>query len=353
MIRHAMSTLATLLLCSVAPHAPAQSCGPDRILLKNDSLPDVPSGQFAVGIVPGLCINEAAMSILQVGGPATVHEVAVMFGQAQGTAGVQAVVDVEIYDGATLNPNGTYTMGPRLFRLSDGGSNLQIQTHAINTFTLPTPVRVPGGTVVVGFRMIQTLASGSCQFGYTSNFCVDAANTCPRGRNILDAIGHGPVDPNSYQGFGIGLCPTFFRGDWIIRACVEPELSVSWTGNTAPGGFVQVTYNAPGHGGEIYLGLGSNSIGTGVQTPWGRLPLNQDWLFDCLLGDCRSQMLISAHGFLDSQGRGFGGLVIPNLPVLAGSNLHIYLGFVTGPGPFPNIFPWTGISAPSAPIIVN
>lgn len=166
-------TLAALVLTSIlVPAAPAQNCGAGNILLKNDILPDLPSGSTTVGIVPGLCDGEAAMSVFQTGGPASVNSVAVMFGAAAGTNGVQAVVDLEIYDGITAAAGGRWVLGPRVFRLSDLGSNLQIQSHGINTYTLPSPVRCTSGQCVVGWRMVLNTASGSCALGYTANFCL-------------------------------------------------------------------------------------------------------------------------------------------------------------------------------------
>lgn len=328
-----------------------QTCGSGQLLLKNDILPDVPVGAFAVALVPGLCDNEAAMSIFQTGGPVTVHQVSVMFGQAQGTNGVLALVDVEIYDGVTALANGRYQLGPQVFRLSTGGSNLQIQTHGINTLTLPAPVRVTSGQLVVGWRMLLNTSSGSCVTGFTSNFCVDNASACQPGINVLDAIGHGPIDPMTYAGFGLPLCPTFFRGSWIIRACVTPEIATGWTGNPAPGGLVQLQLRAPGHGGEYYLLMASTGASVGFATPWGRIPLDPDWLFDCFLGACRPVMFLNDYGALNVAGDGFAVLLIPNLPVLRGSNFPIYCGFVTSTSP--GITPFSGISSPSSVIRIN
>lgn len=329
----------------------AQTCGPTEILLKNDILPAVPSGPTRVGLVPGLCDGEAAMSVFTTQGAVNVKSVSIMLAQAQGTNGVSAVVDIEIYDGITDLGQGRWSLGRRVFRLSDGGSNAQIQTHGINQFTLPSPVRVASGKAVIGWRMLLNTSQGDCLSGYTSNFACDASGTCPRGINVLDAIGHGPVDPNAYTGFGLPLCPIFFQGSWIIRACVEPEVSVQWAGNPTPGGVVALTFVAPGHGGEQYLAMASNNIATGFQTPWGRLPLDPDWLFDCFFGPCRSAMFFNDVGILNPNGIGNGGLLIPNLPVLRNSNLRIYIGFTTALAP--NLFPFTAISSPSQPIFIN
>jgi hypothetical protein len=102
----ATSAIAFLLL---AAGIPAQACNPGDPLLKNDILPNVPAGPVTVAIVPGLCEGEAAMAVLDTPGACYVRKVSVMFGNSIGTNGIQAVADIEIYDGATLQPTGRYT----------------------------------------------------------------------------------------------------------------------------------------------------------------------------------------------------------------------------------------------------
>lgn len=334
----------------LVPDSFAQTCGQGERLLKNDILPDNPSGSYTIGIVPGLCDGEAAMSLFNAGGPVRVKSVAIGYGHRFGTNGVQALVDVEIYDGATVGANGRWTLGPLLFKLSNGSSSLQIQSTGINTFTLPAPVRVPSGRPVIGFRMELNSAGGSCALGYDANFFCDADNRCRAGINILDATGHGPVDPVTYTGFGVGLCPVFFRGSWVIRCCVEPEIAVEWQGNATPGGVLSTTYIAPGRAGENYIGLCGGSItGGGFTSPFGRVPLDPDPLFFCFLADCRSS-LVGAQGVIGPNDRAFGGFLIPNLPVLRNSGLTLYLAFVLHGQQSLN---FTGQSLPSLPIVIN
>jgi hypothetical protein len=344
------SLLGALLAITLLGHLPAQNCGANSTLLKNDILPDNPSGALQVAVVPGLCVGEAAMSVFDAGGPVTVESVSIAFVNRFATNGIQAVVDVEIYDGATLNSAGRYTLGPQLFKLSSGSSNLQIRSSGINEYRLPVPVRVPSGKPVIGFRMLQTLAGGSCLLGYDTNFATDAQYTKTPGRNILDATGHGPIDPTLYMGFGVPLYPIYFRGDWVIRACVKTETSVTWTGNATPGGFLSLTYNAPGQSGDQYFALVSGGVATGFGTPWGKMPLDFDPIFSCYLGGCRNTLLNSI-GTFNAQGKAFGALQIPSLPWLANSGLTLHVGFVT----FDNqgFFPWKSISSPSKPIVIR
>lgn len=341
--------LALLAAASVFSSLSAQTCGAGDRLLKNDILPDNPSGPYTIGIVRGLCDGEAAMSVFNAGGPVKVKSVAIGYGHIFSTNGVNALVDVEIYDGATVAANGRWTLGPLLFRLSNGSSNLQIQSTGINLFTLPIPVRVPSGRPVIGFRMLMNLAGGDCANGYDANFFTDAQNQCRGGINILDASGHGPVDPVTYTGFGVPLCPLFFRGSWVIRCCVEPEISVDWTGNPTPGGVISVTYIAPNHAGENYLALAGGSFrGGGFTTPFGPVPLDPDPLFFCFVTDCRS-MLIGGLGVIGGNDRAFGGMLIPNLASLRNSGLTLYLAFVL----YGQTFSFTAQSSPSAPIVIN
>jgi hypothetical protein len=328
----------------------AQCASGDR-LLKNDVLPDVLPPQFQFGLVRGLCDNEAAMSVFDTGGPVRVREVGIVYAHRIGTNGVQAVADVELYDGITAQANGRYTLGPLVFRLSNQSTNLQLTSSAYNKYTLPQPVRVTSGRLVVGFRMLMNLASGSCALGYDANFCVDAANTCRPGVNVLDAIGHGPVDPATYLGFSVPLCPLYIRGSWLIRACVTPELATTWTGNPTPGGFVSLKFSAPGQASDGYLALlGGSVAGGGTVLPWGRIPFDVEPLFTCFLGDCRA-LLLGGLGALNASGEGFGALQIPNLPVLRNSGLTLYAGFVTCFGGCLTSF--KSVSPPSAAIVIN
>lgn len=350
-MRNAPGPALALASWLLAMALPAQTCASGR-LLKNDILPDNPGGAAQIGVVQGLCDTEAAMAVIDTGGPARVTAVSALFAHRFGTNGALAVADVEIYDGVTFQPNGKATLGPLVFKLSSGSSNLQLTSTGINAYTLPAPVRVLSGKAVIGFRMLQNLGGGSCALGFDANFATDVTGACAAnaGKNILDAIGHGPVDPSVYTGFGVPLCPLFFRGNWVIRACVTQDVTVTWTGNPTPGGFVSLVHNAPGQGGNAYVGLVSGGIANGFQTPWGRLPLDPDPLFDCFLDSCRA-IYLGNMGVINSNGQAFGALAIPNLTILIGSNLKLHVAFVTYTPP--NFAPWVSVSAPSLPIVIR
>lgn len=336
----------------------AQACNPGDQLLKNDILPNVPTGLQTVAIVPGLCEGEAAMSVLTTPGPCTVRKVSIMFGNAGGGNGNLAVADVEIYDGATLNPNGRYTLGPLVWSLSGTtGNNVQISTHAINEVTVPGNVRITSGKAVIGWRMEINAGPGSCQLGYFNNFCVDYSGVCQPGKNIIDALPPigGPVDPITFPfpPINIPLCGTiYWSGNWIIRACVTPDVTVNWSGTPTPGGAVLLNLFAPNHANEYYVTMLSLGTSPGLTTPWGLIPLNGDFLLECSLNPfCWPQLLVNGNGRLNANAQATAVALIPNLPLLANSGLAFHAGFVTSLSP--TWTPFTAISAPSTPIVIN
>lgn len=214
---------------------------------------------------------------------------------------------------------------------------------------------VPSGQPVIGFRIIQHYSLGFCLpgIGYPGNFLTDNLQGQFVGRNIWYDPAHGYIDPFVYLGYGQPLVPTYHVGNWVIRACVKPSSSgatVSWTGNSSPGSYVSLQFSAPGRAGDMYFALVSGSIVSGFPTPWGRVPLDFDPIFNCYLGGCRSTM-VNAIGSFDAQGQAVGGIKIPNLAWLTNSGLTLHVGFVTFDQQ--GFFPWKSISAPSAPIVIN
>ena len=342
--------IAFLFASSLGPLC-AQVCTGNGRVLKNDSLPDSPSGPLPIAIVPGLCNGEAAMAILNAGGPCRVDQVGIVYAHQTAATGVLADVDVEIYDGATALPNGKYVLGAKLFTLSASSQLLRLVSTGLNVYPLPQPVRVPSGMPVVSFRMVTNQAVGSCQLGYAANFATDPSLGCGlTGKDVLDATGHGPIDPHLYTGFGGNLCPLYFRGHWVIRACVTPEAGVSWTGFPTPGGNVSLRFLAPGQPGDGYVALASSGVASGFLTPWGRLPLDLDPTLLCFLGDCRG-LMSNGMGTFNATGNAFGTLNIPNEPVLVNSGFTMYVAFFTYQAP--NLLSWKSVSLPSPKIVIN
>jgi len=329
----------------------AQTCPPGSTLRKNDILPDIPMGPLPVAIVSGLCDGEAAMSVFTVPGPVRVHTMTILYANRFGTNGVTAAVDAEVYDGASVNAQGRWTLGPMVYRLSNGGSNMQVTSTGFNTLTLSSPVRCTSGKVVIGFRMILNGAGGSCLFGYDSNFACDNQFVCTPGINVLDAIGHGPVDPATYTGFGTPLCPTYFRGSWGIRACMSVEANantLTLTPSTLPpntGATCAIAFTAPGRGGDTYLLMPTFTTTPGIPVPppgMGTIPINpSDPLFFLALTGALDTIIINRVGILNSSGQGFGLFIRPaGIPPIQ----FYFVGVAAGAG---------GITAYSDPALLT
>lgn len=355
--------LSAAFLALLSSFTIAQSCGPNEILLKNDSLPDVPSGPTPVSVIRGLCDGtggraEAAMSVFRNTGAVKINKVSVMFGHIAGVSGATAVADVEIYDDATFQPGGTVTLGNLVYRHSSvTSSSIQLSSHAINELDLSAQnIVVSTGTVVVAWRMEINSLNGDCTNGYSANVCTDNAQTacagaCPRGKNIIDERTNGPIDPAAFTLGGFPLCSCFYAGNFIIRACVEPQINLQWTGNATPGGVLSLRMISPSDPLGTYFIYGSGAATTGITIPgFATLPLDPDLLFLCFLNECRP-LLIGGFGNLNAMGEAFGGLIIPNTPALANSNFPMYLAFWTGtPTDILNV---QNVSPPSQLILIN
>lgn len=213
-------------LCQLAP---AQNCGsPTANFWKTDTLPQVPSGAEQVSIIQGLCEGEAAgmAFYLSPGEPAQeLTKVAIGFGAPFGAPGFTATANVEIYDGITWNGN-IPTLGPKVFDLNDDfGTDLQLTSTGINEFDMSSTNTVVGGSgaFVVAFRMNINL-NGSCAGGYNASFITDGAggacSTVPM-TSLIDIQGVGWRDARTATVGGFPLCPLFYNGNWIIRACTE------------------------------------------------------------------------------------------------------------------------------------
>ena len=277
------------------------------------------------------------MAVLRTQGTVKVNKVSVMFGHVAGVGGATAVVDVEIYDGATFNAGGTVTLGNLLYVHSQAtNTSIQISTHAINELDVSNQNIVSTtGTVVVGWRMEINSANGNCAGGYSANFATDNSSpacfgACPRGNNILDERTNGPVDPAAFALMGVPLCSCFYAGNWIIRACVEPQTSIQVSGTPSPGFLLNYNLIAPNDPGGSYFVALSSSATTGFPLPNGlQFPLDPDLTFQCFLSSCRG-LLVNGFGNLNAQGRAGGALIIPNDPVLVNSCFPLYFAFFTG-----------------------
>lgn len=224
------AALAALLIGATGAPLLAQAC-PGENFWKNDILPDVPGGAVPTAVIQGMCEGEAAAQVfyLDPGQQAQkINRVSVGFGHTSGSGGFNATVNVEIYDGITWNGN-TPTLGPKVFDLNDDtAASMQVISHGINEMDLSQYDIVVGqGTnaFVVAFRM-NINPNGSCGGGHPANFLTDASGTgscttVPQ-TSLMDIQGDGWIEPRTFLFGGIiALCPNFYNGNFLIRACTE------------------------------------------------------------------------------------------------------------------------------------
>lgn len=221
--------LAAIALLSAA--GVAQTCAsPTDNFWKNDNLPQVPMGGFAVSIIQGLCEGEALAQVfyLPPGTPKQkINKVAVGFGNSFGAAGFNATANIEIYDGISW-AGGIPTLGTKVFDLNDDqAASMQVVSHAINEIDLSAfGIEVGDGTdaFVVAFRS-NINPNGNCTAGYPSNYFTDFAGgggcqTTPQ-TSLIDIAGQGWRDASTAMVGPFSLCPTFYNGNWVIRSCTE------------------------------------------------------------------------------------------------------------------------------------
>ena len=135
------------------------------------------------------------------------------------------------------------------------------------------------------------------------------------------------------------ICPFFYSGNWVIRACVEPTAPPAPPAVlqvlgplTPPSGFVlTLQYSSPADPGQTYLcGV---SLGTTPGIPWppfGVVPLNDDFALQFLFPDILEQpgaptdICAGFTGTLNGAGTAFGNFTVPPAP-----GITLYFAFVT------------------------
>ncbi len=225
MHRTLLFTLGGLLLS--AGTASAQTCGPNEVFLKNDTLPDIPTGPLAVAVIRGLCEGEAMGAVFDVASVGTMVQLqnaAFGFFNVAGANGIQAIVNLKVHDGITWS-GGIPTLGPEVFDWESAtGSSIAATTHAINTLDVSGQnIVITSGKMVVTWWM-DFNPNGTCAGGYTSDFGTDdgsaPCSAVPQ-RNLLFVQGTGWRDPSTFAIGPIQLCPQYYNGNWIMRACVK------------------------------------------------------------------------------------------------------------------------------------
>lgn len=223
----------------LAPAAAAQLC-PDAgdTFWKNDVMPDAPVGVPAgAHVAIAMCPTEAAGSYFQLAPgskPQLLKQVSVGFGHTGGETNHPARVNIEIYEGTVaFNPGGTIpSIGTKIFDLvADEGLEMVVMTNGMNSYDLTPFNIIVDANFVVAFRMIQNVDFPGCPGanpGLPANFLTDSSASCTSGLNLFDEKFVGWMDPANWQ-FQLGspICPQFFAGNFLIRACTED--AGTWT----------------------------------------------------------------------------------------------------------------------------
>jgi hypothetical protein len=212
----------------LAPVLHAQTCAPGQTFFKNDVLPANP-GQSSVSVIQGLCEGEACgcvFDVSSVGSQVKVESAAVGYMQAGGVNGTQALVNLQIYDGVTF-PGGVPQLGPLVFDFEAATQgDIGVTSSAINTVDLSGfDITVTSGKLVIAWVM-EFNPIGTCAAGYAANFATDypsgLANCNVHQKNLIDLQGQGWQDASTATVSGFPLCPIYYAGNWLIRACVQP-----------------------------------------------------------------------------------------------------------------------------------
>jgi hypothetical protein len=245
-LRHAV----VLFLASTG--ALAQGCPGPGTFWKRDTLPVTPTSLTTVGVVVGMCEGESAGVVFEMPASMAVQritQVVAPWGHApSGTPGFQAALDIEVYDGVSFS-GANVNMGTMVFSLSNQtASNMQVQTHGLNTFdTSPYNIIVgaaaPTGSppvrrFAVCFRCDINAYPSTCAQGYNANFFTDATPlfsfncdpaVTPQRTCVMEILGQGWRDPALAMVQGVQLCPIYYRGIFCIRACSEDAFPAFYT----------------------------------------------------------------------------------------------------------------------------
>lgn len=244
---------------------------------KNDILEDAPVGMPAGATVIVAVCNDDAMGTVFDMPPGTppqhIKQVSMGFGHTGGQTNHGAVVSIEIYQGqVTWNPGGNIIMPTKIFdSLEDLGQTVALFSTGITAFNIePLNVIVDDDFIVV-FRMIANASFPGCPDaipGSAANILSDGNGPCNPQVNVLDERNVGWVDPADWQ-FTLGqtICPQFFTGNWVIRACTEDagtwtDLGNSLAGSTLPA----LEGSGPQTGGSINTLALTNALTNTIST---------------------------------------------------------------------------------------
>ena len=223
--------LASLTVLVAAPASVGQAC-PDPsndTFWKVDTLPDNPVGVPPISqVIVALCPGEAAASYFEMppgSKPQYIKSASVGLAHTGGQTDHEFLLNVEIYEGTVVfNPGGNVSMGTKVFDLQeDEGIMFEATTNGMNTIDLHPYNIIVDDDYVVAFRIVVNVSFPVCPGavpGVPANLITDGSGLCSPGKSLLDEGSVGWVDPADWQ-FALGqtICPTFFSGNWAIRAC--------------------------------------------------------------------------------------------------------------------------------------
>ena len=215
----------------MTPALSAQLC-PDATdtFWKHDTVADDAPGNLPVGsaVITPFCNDEAAGSYFQLApgsAPQFLKQVSVGYGHIAAAPLFQAVLNIEIYEGTVnFNPGSTVGMPPKVFDLQqDHGLTFNVTSTGISAYDLSQYNIVLEDNFVVAFRMLQNVSFPGCPsagVGSDANLLTDGPGFCEPGKSLLDERNTGWVDPADWQFAPLQtICPTFYAGNWVIRAC--------------------------------------------------------------------------------------------------------------------------------------
>jgi hypothetical protein len=328
-------------------------------------LPQIPTG---VSVIQGICEGESAAVVFEVPPgmpPQQLTQVVAPWGAQGGVGGFSALLDLEVYDGVTFS-GGIPNMGTQVFSLTGAGSSMQASSHGLNALDVTAFNIVVGTSPVsrkfaIAFRIdLNNHPTGSCANGWPANFFTDNATQfstfcnptiTPPQTSLIQITGQGWRDAATATVSGVPLCPIFYAGVWVIRACSRDAapanpfqvVPLSPLPVTAPNTLI-LRFDLPGFQGFPYVAAASLGTMPGIATPFGTIPLNQDLLFDYSLNPALSSgIFLNFTGIVGATGSGTGLVNIP--PGL--SNFVFYVACVGLP-PAPNA--WAISDALAIPI---
>jgi hypothetical protein len=232
----------------LTPTADAQVCqDPGDTFWKNDTLDDV-----VVGVPPEAYVAIAICNLERVGTyfklppgspPQYIKQVSVGYAHTGGETNHGALLSIEIYEGeVTFNPGFVITMGTKIFDLrEDHNLSMSVMSTGITSYDLTQYNIVVDDDFTVVYRMVANLDYPGCPDaipGTPANFLTDSKSSCTPGINVFEEKFTGWVDPADWQWtFLQTICPTYFTGNFTIRACTADAGTWTDLGNGLAGSF--------------------------------------------------------------------------------------------------------------------